>query len=803
MAERIANFRLCCVMWAVLSVSLGVFTAGAAGTLSADDASAKAVADGLRALDARVFPADQREQLSAMVPDNIRQRLRAANAESSAAWHKIDNKQAWEQFCNPRIDALRKSLGNYPAAPKQVKTVVTGTLQGDGYEIDNIVFESRPGLWVTANLYRPAKPAASMPGILICHAHHTPKPHGELQDMGMSWARLGCLVLVMDQVGHGERRQHPFRSEADYPGSFRASRQDYYFRYDNAVELYLAGESLAGQIAWDLMRGVDVLLARDGIDPKRIMLLGSVAGGGDPCAVTAAIDPRITCAVPFNFGGPQPETRYPLPDDVESSFNYAGSGSWESTRNLNRSAGDGFLPWVIVGGIAPRRLIFSHEFSWDSERDPVWKRLNTIYGFYGVADNLSFTHGRGELKGTPPEATHCTHIGAFHRQLIHPAFARWFDIPGSTETEYSQRRASDELLCMTPAIQEKLQPRTLRDVLIESTAKQMAATRAELAGKTPEKRREALRSRWTPLLGQVETKAPAKVVSEATEKLPGNATLHRIALEVEPGIRVPAVLLVPQAKAGAKAPVVVAVAQSGKDALLKQRADEIAALLAGGTAVCLPDVRGTGETSFGGGRGRDSYATSLSASELMLGGTLVGARLRDLRSVLHYLRGRKDLDAQRIALWGDSLATPNSADTNCQVPHGIDRPAREVEPLGGLLALLGALYEEDIDAVYIRGGLSGYRSVLDSPFVYIPQDAVVPGALTVCDLCDIAASLAPAPLKLTGLVDGVNRTVSADAARAAYEPAIGAYRKADAAGRLSIGSEESAAAWLLECVKAN
>jgi hypothetical protein len=75
--------------------------------------------------------------------------------------------------------------------------------------------------------------------------------------MGVMWARAGCLVLVMDQLGHGERRQHPFASDADYAGSFRASRQDYYFRYNTALQLHLAGESLIGWIAWDLMRGVE------------------------------------------------------------------------------------------------------------------------------------------------------------------------------------------------------------------------------------------------------------------------------------------------------------------------------------------------------------------------------------------------------------------------------------------------------------------------------------------------------------------------------------------------------------------
>jgi hypothetical protein len=99
------------------------------------------------------------------------------------------------------------------------------------------------------------------------------------------------------------------------------------------------------------------------------------------------------------------------------------------------------LPWVIVGSIAPRRLVYGHEFSWDRERDPVWKRLQTIYGFYQATNHLAFTHGRGELRGQPPEATHCTHIGPPHRRLIHAAFKEWFgiDVPSESSDRHSLR----------------------------------------------------------------------------------------------------------------------------------------------------------------------------------------------------------------------------------------------------------------------------------------------------------------------------------------------------------------------------
>ena len=83
----------------------------------------------------------------------------------------------------------------------------------------------------------------------------------------------------------------------------------------------------------------------------------------------------------------------------------------------------------------------------------------------------------------------------------------------------------------------------------------------------------------------------------------------------------------------------------------------MAALLERGVAVCLADVRGAGEGARTTVRGPASAA--LAATELMLGRTALGERLKDARSVLRYLRGRADLDASRVAVWGDSFAAVN------------------------------------------------------------------------------------------------------------------------------------------------
>jgi hypothetical protein len=250
---------------------------------------------------------------------------------------------------------------------------------------------------------------------------------------------------------------------------------------------------------------------------------------------------------------------------------------------------------------------------------------------------------------------------------------------------------------------------------------------------------------------------------------------------------------------------VVAIDAGGKERFLAQRRDQIKTLLKAGISVCLVDVRGTGETTSEMHRGLNSEEESAAATEFMLGNTLLGARLKDLRSVLAYLSARADVDGHKLALWGDSFAPVNPPRfvldelIGWQVGPQIEYQA---EPLGGLLTLLGGLYEDKVCAIAARRGLVAYSSVLEDQFAYVPNDIVIPGILEVADVADIAAALAPRPLLVENFVDGRNRVVGEAGLHARFGLVFQSYREAPSKLRVRSESQQpDLARWLAEELK--
>lgn len=713
---------------------------------SRNDSPARQPAAALTQIPRNVWTEAQRNQLqvSHMLSNSLRSRMSHIADQERSAWQQVHSREAWERFRDPRIDALRNSIGPMPERTPLHAVVTRRANFGDGFVIRNVVYESRPGLVVTANLYSPERPSGKIPAIVVIHSHHAPKTQSELQDLGMTWARAGTAVLVMDQLCAGERSQ-----SQPWP------RESYYGRYALGNQLLLAGESLMQWMVWDLIRSIDFLLEQPEIDPRRIILLGAVAGGGDPAAVTAALDQRVAAVIPFNFGEAGPEEHYtegPRGYDFETAW--PGWGEWETSRCLPRSSIDQFFPWLICASVAPRPFLFSFEIAWpeDVEHEPIWARYRKVFELYGAGDHLREVHGFGPYPG-PGEVTN---VGTLLRQRIDPILQKWLQV-SPPAAEYHNLRPDSELMCLTPAIAAERKPKPAAAIAVNLARQRLVLARSKLSAVPEQERLNALRVALKNRLGNIEPLAKPSIQA-LWEKSIGVATVEALAVETESGITLPVLLLKPGHTPNIPAPVILALAEGGKQQFLDERGDDILTLLRHGIAVCLPDLRGTGEIASTKSRGPGAMEPA--ATEFMLGDTLPGARLKDARTILRYLTSRRDIDSARILIWGDSLADANPDDfafdqSDMQEPGPFVQ--HQAEPMGALLALLTGLYEDRVTAVAARGGLLSFTSVIEDRFCHVPQDAIVPGILTVADIADIVAAQKSRPLLLDRFVDGRNK----------------------------------------------
>ena len=167
----------------------------------------------------------------------------------------------------------------------------TGTIDADDYIVEKLVYESFPGYFVSALLYKPKKITGPVPGVLSPCGHSTTgKAAGAYQILHINLAKRGYVVLTYDPVGQAERSQF-----------WDAERGRSRFNLgcgEHAVlgnPLYLLGTSLARYRIWDGMRGLDYLASLQEVDASKIGCVGN-SGGGTLTAYIAALDPRVSVA---------------------------------------------------------------------------------------------------------------------------------------------------------------------------------------------------------------------------------------------------------------------------------------------------------------------------------------------------------------------------------------------------------------------------------------------------------------------------------------------------------------------------
>jgi len=221
--------------------------------------------------------------------------------QAEQAWREDDDRRkAWDAIHDQKAllktqEELRQKLlemiGGLPAAKTDLHPRVTGKIQMDGFSVEKLIFQSLPGVYVTALVYVPDDHSRKHPAVLV-PAGHASDGKFHYQSLSQRLAGRGYVVISWDPVGQGERSQ--FWNAAAGKSRYNLICGEHAVIGNLA---YLAGANLARWEIWDGIRAVDYLLTRPEVDGERISITGT-SGGGFQAALIAAVDERIKVAVP-------------------------------------------------------------------------------------------------------------------------------------------------------------------------------------------------------------------------------------------------------------------------------------------------------------------------------------------------------------------------------------------------------------------------------------------------------------------------------------------------------------------------
>ncbi len=208
-----------------------------------------------------------------------------------AAWQAIHTEQQLLHLQDELRAKLLQMIGGLPEEKTELHPRITGKIEMDGFSVEKLIFESLPGVYVTALVYVPADHSAKHPAVLL-PAGHAANGKNNYQELGQRLVQRGYVVLAWDPVGQGERSQF-------WNAKVGKSRYNLICA-EHAVLgnlAYLAGTNLARWEIWDGIRAVDYLLTRAEVDGERINIVGT-SGGGFQAVQIAALDRRIKVVVP-------------------------------------------------------------------------------------------------------------------------------------------------------------------------------------------------------------------------------------------------------------------------------------------------------------------------------------------------------------------------------------------------------------------------------------------------------------------------------------------------------------------------
>lgn len=651
----------------------------------------------------RDYPAVLPDYLRRLARDAYEKRNRAIAQLTDAA--SIHRRQAWVR------DTFWSLTGGMPErTPLNLRT--TGTFERPGYRVEKVVYESVPGLHISADLYLPTTGKPPYPAVLFQMGHSlNGKCAVTYQKCCQGLARLGYVVLAFDPMGQGERTYYP------KPGGTTT-------RLPSAVDehtvpgqqMLLVGDTSTRMQAWDAIRGVDVLAAHPMVDPKRLASTGQ-SGGGTLTMMVAALDDRLAAAV-VSSGNTE--------NFASAGFNPPGSTD-DAEQNFIGAGPLGFDRWDLLYPIAPKPLLIlasardafgTYSPRYISSGREEFAKLERVYKTLGAPSHLAWN------ESPTPHA-----LSYFMRTRVYSWFEHWLNgKPLAEVKEPDVNPESDETLWVGPT------GNVVRDFGSKTPA---ILVREKIAAVKPASISRAGLAKLLAL--DPPLNRPAGILRRVPSE---QCDIAAIEVETTLGVHAPAWLFLPHKPDPAK-PLLLILEPNGRSGRWAE-GGLYHTLAAAGAPVCAVDLRGIGDLSPEVGRGNPKYTIEHAVDDayawagLMLGKPLIGQRVTD---IIAYVRALKSLDVTR----GRRIVV--AARGHLTIP-----------------ALMTAALEPAVDRIYLAAGLISYRSLCETEDYRYPAANLVYDLAKQTDLPDIAALAAPRRIVLAGTVNAHGDPVDAVAA---------------------------------------